>query len=695
MSEGAGVGRTVIGTLRLRGAELEPLTARLRMESLLSGAHLLPAGLPPSATVCIRRLMDPKPGVMPVRGHAVRPPREWDEALASTLAAQVARAARPVQGAVPPSAEAVLFADPAELMACLASDVSRGSALAHWWWRGLFPSVDLARTVVAEWLRRPEYVPAALETVVHRREVRPVLSLFSREEARTLLAHVARVHGLTALASVRVLEEEDVVPQDTGHTGARRSSKEGGGPGASVAPWERWVPEARGTGLGVERQALLGVSMMLRRAPVETRAPSFAPAVVAWRRGGEEAPRVERPLRVSEVPTRKVDLHPVDIGSPSTPAAVRVERAQEPVRGVSAPPDPDVPSPRTERAPREEVRTGAPVSVSAGSTDSPTPPSFEAPVVVSANTEVPTGVAPAQDAVDSAPPVLPPIPSDPPRLFAPSPGHAWGLPIPTGLGGLFYLVNLGLFLELYGDFSRPSHPHLALPLWDFVTLLGRRLLVAPRPGDPVWKVLALLSRRKPGETAGHGFDPPHEWRVSGEWLLAFRSPEATTWTWAVDDGRLRVRHPEGFLVVDVTCATDSDAEAQALRETEPYLHILAAPKASSEGAAVDDALPPFTLVRGEVAAAAGGDGTPLERWLGWLVPYCRARLARALGLPLEDAAELESTLFTHDARIHLTDTHVDVVLELAQLPLAVRLAGLDRDIGWLPSAGRHLTFHFE
>ena len=105
MSEGARVGRTVIGKLRLRGAALEPLSARLRLESLLSGAHLVPLGLPPSATVCIRRLRDPKPGVLPVRQPALRPPAAWDEAMVSVLEAQVARAARPALGAVPPGVD--------------------------------------------------------------------------------------------------------------------------------------------------------------------------------------------------------------------------------------------------------------------------------------------------------------------------------------------------------------------------------------------------------------------------------------------------------------------------------------------------------------------------------------------------------------------------------------------------------------
>lgn len=683
MSERAWVGRTTIGKLRLRGAELEPLSARLRLESLLSGAHLTPLGLPASATVCIRRLMDPKPGELPVRHHALRPPAAWAEAMTSALEAQVARAARPARGAVPPSAEAVLFADPAELLACLASDVARGSALAHWWWRGLFPSVDLARTVVAEWLRQPEYVPAALEAAVHRREARPVLALFTEEEAHTLLAQVARVHGLPALASARWAVHRAALGG-----GAEDLDEGGSGPAmargeadALAAPWEAWVPETRMLGLGRAWQALLGVALMLRRRPVEARSPSFAPAVVAQLVGSAVAPVMERarPRAASSPSTLEAALESMRAAQlegralahrggvdPSVGGASSEDAGGEasPAAGIMVAPSSPSPSP-----------VGAPAPVSEGSTDA----------VWGADPEERTQALPPPPSATPAsqPRRMEPLPftqGAPPQEARESPPErAWGLPIPTRLGGLFYLVNLGLFLELYGDFSRPMHPHLSLPIWDFVALLGRGLLVEPRPSDPVWKVLALLSGREPGEAPGQGFEPPDAWRVPEDWVRVFRTSEVPAWTWAAQEGRLRVRHPAGFLVVDMPCESGSleEAEARVRRELERYTHV------------------PFTLTQGEVARPAGPEASPLERWLGWLMPYCRARLALALGLAQDDMPALEAILLTHDARLHVTETHVDVVLALSQLPLAVRVAGLDRDSGWLPSAGRHLTFHFE
>jgi hypothetical protein len=43
----------------------------------------------------------------------------------------------------------------------------------------------------------------------------------------------------------------------------------------------------------------------------------------------------------------------------------------------------------------------------------------------------------------------------------------------------------------------------------------------------------------------------------------------------------------------------------------------------------------------------------------------------------------------------VTPTRVDVLMKLNELPIAIRLAGLDRDPGWVPAAGRFVAFRFE
>ena len=87
-----------------------------------------------------------------------------------------------------------------------------------------------------------------------------------------------------------------------------------------------------------------------------------------------------------------------------------------------------------------------------------------------------------------------------------------------------------------------------------------------------------------------------------------------------------------------------------------------------------------------------GPPPQVTRWLDWLMPYIRARLIRALGVNMEDLPEL---LCMHHAHVFVTATHLDIFLALAELPVEIRLAGLDRDPGWFPAAGRFVAFHFE
>ncbi|AKJ02886.1 hypothetical protein ATI61_11375 [Archangium gephyra] len=681
MSEWGEVDRALIGRLRVRSGSEEPLSARLRLEGLLSAVHLSPLGLPPSAILCIRHLRDPKPGVLSPRRLATRPPPDWEQALQQSLREHLSRAVRPALGSVPTSAEAVVFADPSELLASLASDVCGGVASSRWWWRSLYRDVELWRQLVKEWLRQPEYVPAALESLATRGEARAFLGRLSDEEAHALLLHVVRRYGLPALVpaleahsgleEVEESLEEVEESSDSSGPAPRASVHTAQSPApASEAPWEHYVPEARSAAVGLEQHTLLGVALLLRRAPSEVARPSFAPAVARWRRAARQTAQrdpgipsrsgPERPRVRSERPSRPTpgaghtDVRPVPEDSPAPELSVPERKGPPSSQAV----------PERHVSGRPEAST-PPVSTS----PVPAPPPGEA---VSENLAREPRVA--RPAATEASPLashsgLSRTPGEEP------PVTRWpGKPIRTQLGGLFYLLNLGLFLELYGDFSTPFSPGLALPVWDFLTLLGHRLLVEAHREDPVWDVLERLAGRAPGTPPGEGFEPPAEWRVPPSWLRPFREPGNWRWDVVPPVHRLRVLHPAGFLVVEVP-ADSGDAEAQARHECGPYSGRV-----------------PFALVPGALSSP-GDEPAPLERWLGWLVPYVRARLQRALGV--EEPAALARVLLEHEARLHVTEAHLDVLFSLADLPLPIRFAGLDRDIGWLPAAGRHVRFHFE
>jgi hypothetical protein len=75
------------------------------------------------------------------------------------------------------------------------------------------------------------------------------------------------------------------------------------------------------------------------------------------------------------------------------------------------------------------------------------------------------------------------------------------------------------------------------------------------------------------------------------------------------------------------------------------------------------------------------------------MPYVRARLRVAL--QLESDADVATTLCRCSARVHTSGAHVDIHFDLTDLPLPVRFAGLDRDPGWVPVAGRFIAFYFD
>jgi hypothetical protein len=235
---------------------------------------------------------------------------------------------------------------------------------------------------------------------------------------------------------------------------------------------------------------------------------------------------------------------------------------------------------------------------------------------------------------------------------------------------------------LYGDFTTPLQPGISLNIWDFVALIGQQLLGEQIQSDPIWDLLTRLAGRNEQEAPGQDFAVPEDWRLPVEWLTAF--PERDSWQWTVEHERLLVKHPVEFLLLDVPLA-QLDPMEQLAREMQEYKHIVGTC--------------PLSLVGEDIVGAwacprpLAGASPHIARWLGWLMPYVRARLCRALNLTAID--DLPRIVCEHHARVFVTATHIDIFLSLAELPIAIRFAGLDRDPGWVPAAGRFVAFHFE
>jgi hypothetical protein len=614
----------VIGRVRVVDHAGDALRARLAADRLLSGARPAAPGLAPGAVLVVRRLADPMPGT---HGDCAAPAR-WRTGVETALGELARSAARPARGPVPDSASAVLFEDRAELLACLLADCSAGVGARRWWWSTWLRSCrpHAAGDPVEE--RLPSLledsaadVPAALELLAARGlAVRAVLALAPTHALAIALA-AAAAHGLRWSAPMQ-------------HVGGKAGSVTAPAR-LGDAPWLAIAPEARASSLDPARELLLGIALVLRRAPAIARTPGFRAAVAGWWAAWVPADRA-KPESGSIWGRDSVE------GATSRGRAEPQGRARRPRRAAPS----GAPDRRRIRPPRARARS-------------------------------PRRPAPAAETSPGSRAV-------PVRRNAIAPSPAPSVAVATRLAGLFYLLNVAIYLGIYGDFTTPRRPGIALDPWDFVALVGRRLLADAHREDPVWRVLAELA---PDDLPGAGFSAPRTWRVPPEWLEPFEAGHRRPWRCVTFAGRARVLHPSGFTVIDIP--VQGDGASQVARELARYGAPLVAPaRPERQGAPPvtrDDPPPPRRTGAGRRAG--------LHRWTGWIAEYVDARLRIALRARTGPAAV--AVVLKRPGTIRASAGRVDVTFPLADLPVALRRAGIDRSPGWVPAAGRHLDFHFD
>lgn len=594
---------TSVRKLRVASRDPDPSALRRRLERVLSSANLSPSNLPPSAILCVRRLRDPLPGTLSIDRGEMRPSPRWEQAVHASLDQMVRRAARPAQDMVPADAEVVLFADRAELLACLAQDWCEGTASMRWWWQSLFRTADFGKAVFASWRDAPQYIPGTLHYLAMSGKAVQFVRALSIPDARAILERIIEVFALSKLrVAFRAAAEREPEPSAQSETVQEMPEVLYQSP-----PWQRWVPEGQGDGLAVEQQCVLGLGLMLHRAPLVVRTPSFAQTVSKWRSSEQNG---------------------ADIVEGINPAL----RHTQGKRGVSGDHTEAFPVSKQMPLPREDGLPSGPDSFAItshvaednlGDRDQRAKTVSTSDMVDDLNV-----VEPRQGGQPSANQIDPTVAEhgaggDVQSLLfngesrTPRP-ETEAVPITeasveTAFGGVFYLMNLALYLNLYGDFSTPQQPGIALSPWDLVALVGEQLIGEQIHVDPVWPLLAQLAGRDEGDVPGQDFNPSAEWR--------FQMMEQ----WGYDD-----------------------------------------PSTPDQVAST-----PF---------------------IEWLMPFVRVRLMQALGLDQEH--DLAKVLCEHRATVHVTASHVDVMLSLADLPIAIRFAGLDRNPGWIPAAGRYMAFHF-
>src|SRR5262249_20241631 len=193
---------TVVSRLKVRGSGPDRSLTVLRAGAVLGAASLRPATLPAEAILCIRRFRDPLPRSLSLGRSALVPPAKWERAVRDSLEELTRRAVRPARSDLSAGAEAVLFADQAELLACLAEDWCRGCVREHWWWQALFHTTDVSAMVFRAWCDSPEHVPAAMQLLAKKRAAVTFARRLTPAAIDALLGRILRTFALSELRSV-------------------------------------------------------------------------------------------------------------------------------------------------------------------------------------------------------------------------------------------------------------------------------------------------------------------------------------------------------------------------------------------------------------------------------------------------------------------------------------------------------------
>lgn len=278
--------QTRVGLLRIRAAATDPLAVQMRGHAALRPLDLRPPAMPPHAILCVRRMSDPLPGAIDLRTSYASRATEWERAARTVIARAFSSAVRPLrEPAVATDAEAVLFEDRAELLACAARDVARGARPA-WYWEQAFRSLTV-EAVVRELAHAPRYLPVVVELLARSGDAVPFARLLSAEQVALLCRSMELKAAASIVADVEVLVPSPAPPVPAQHGGATAASLP-----AANAP-EIAASEAAST-LTVEQYLLLLVLLTLHRAPEVARGEGFARRLLAWkahaiRRGGVAA----------------------------------------------------------------------------------------------------------------------------------------------------------------------------------------------------------------------------------------------------------------------------------------------------------------------------------------------------------------------------------------------------------------------
>ncbi|WP_420328405.1 hypothetical protein [Mameliella sp.] len=446
----------------------------------------------PSEVLILRRLADPAPGALG-RALGENGLGDWDRALTGALERARARALRPTPGASLSNAEAVVFADEAEMYACLVECLA-GTAEQAWWTQALLRRVPPGSGPEAVLRQQIHLLPAITEVLVWRNSASSVFSALPPAAAEALA-------------------------RDLGPFGAGRHS----GPSANDQPVDTGDPadDCGDNPIAVDAPPALKNSLATLSPPqarllaigwVRRKRPNLAGALLT--EAAETLMRTTRGHRVPDEPatTRKMDQ--------SQSIQDRFHRGALPTPDGSDPQSRDLDA---------EIGTDGAEHTDQGGRSSKDPPSLEpapplagAPLAQSPDPAVSPGPETTQNSTPATEAETAPV---------------------TDLGGIFFLINVfstdfALRARSFAKALKMSKQPEYGP-WSRLERLARATLEETAPHvDPIWGLLATLDGR-PVDTPAH---PAELDRIAAQELCAWLGRVA----WG-PDGPSEGQSPAGLL----------------------------------------------------------------------------------------------------------------------------------------------------
>ncbi|HEX2572302.1 MAG TPA: hypothetical protein VH877_22345 [Polyangia bacterium] len=294
--------------------------------------------------------------------------------------------------------------------------------------------------------------------------------------------------------------------------------------------------------------------------------------------------------------------------------------------------------------------------------------------------------------------VAPAVAAEPALVLVPGPGEALGPVLVTRFGGVFYLLSKILELGIAEALWVACLAEGAVLARAVAALLGGDSAADPAP--------ALFGGVEPEGTLAVALAQQEEVARTTLAALAQALPRRALAALPelhlslVDDhtGRLLIATPAGspFVVFAWPAATREQLEAGIAALDAGWPDSAPPPCAPAALAQLDR--------RARIRATRAHAPRPF-------IPYTddaptTALLAQVIGAPCllfsaraalapGTAADLVASHFAHPARAILGRESMTIVLPIARTDLALRLAGLDKDPGWIPWLRRKVRFVFE